>query len=80
MTMQEIAQRHAALTRQRDVLAGRLEAAKAERAKLESEMRAYGAETIEELRVKAAEADAEFEKAAAEAVRLLDAAAEAMKP
>lgn len=79
MTMQDIAQRHANLTRQRDVLAGRLEAAKAEREKFEAQMREYGAETIEELRVKAAEADAEYAKAAAEAARLLDAAAEAMK-
>lgn len=74
MTMQDLTQRHAQLTRQRDVLAGRLEAAKTEREKFEAEMREYGAATIEELRVKATEADQAFAAAAAEAERLLDEA------
>lgn len=56
-TLSELERRHQNLTRERDVLAGRLEAAKAERARLEEEMRAYGAENIEELRRLVAEAE-----------------------
>lgn len=72
--MMELAQRHAQLTRQRDILAGRLESATAERSKFEEQMREYGAENLEELRVKAAEADAAYMAAADEAERLLDEA------
>lgn len=67
-------QRHQALSRQRDVLAGRLEAAQAERSRYEQQMREYGATSIDELRVLVATADADAEEKAGNARAALEEA------
>lgn len=73
-TIRELEVRHQTLSRQRDVLAGRLEAAKAERVRLEDQMHEYGAASVEELRALLATAELDLGTVQANAEAALDRA------
>lgn len=72
-------ERYARLVRQRDTLAGRVEAQQAEVERLEAEMRSFGAEDVAALDRLLAEAEAEYEQVGAAFDAALAAAAAVME-